>query len=329
MRRREFVAALGGLALARASAARAQQAGRARTVGILMPYPETDAEVQDRVAAFRQELQRFGWRTGENLRVHERWATDDMGRVRAAAAELVAAKPDVILATGARVMPVLQQQTRSVPVVFVATSDPIGRGLVASLARPGGNMTGFALSELPIIEKLLDVLKQIAPGVRRVAFIYNPDNPASPRNIEAFNDTAAKFSVEPVIAPIRQPAEIERTIESMARQPNGGALFPSDLTILAQRDLAVAAAARHRLPAVYADRAMVAGGGLISFSPDRKHMFQLSAGYVDRILRGESPAELPVQQPTKYELVLNLKTAQGLGLEVSPALLFQADEVIE
>jgi putative ABC transport system substrate-binding protein len=294
-----------------------------------MPYPETDAEVQDRVAAFRHGLQEFGWRAGENLQLDERWATDDMGRVRAATAELVAAKPDVILATGARVMPILQQQTRSIPVVFVAISDPVGRGLVTSLARPGGNMSGFALSEVPIVEKQLDFLKQIAPGIQRVALLFNPDNPFSVSNTKAFIAAAQKFAIEPVIAPVRQTNEIERAIETNAREPNAAGLFASDLTILAHRDLVAASAARHRLPAIYADRAMVAGGGLISYSADRKDLFRRSAEYVNRILRGESPAELPVQQPTKYELALNLKTAQRLGLEVSPVLLVQANEVIE
>jgi putative tryptophan/tyrosine transport system substrate-binding protein len=294
-----------------------------------MPYPETDAEVQDRVAAFREALEKLGWRAGENLRFEERWATDDMARVRNAAAELVALKPDVILATGSRVLPELQQQTRSIPVVFVATSDPIGRGVVASLARPGGNMTGFALSDQPIPEKLLDLLKQLAPGIRRVSFIFNPDNPASARNREAFTEAAAKLKIEPVIAPVHRPSEIERAIETNAREPNGGLLFPSDLTILAQRELVVGTAARHRIPAVYADRAMVVGGGLVSYAPDRKDLFRRGAEYVDRILRGESPAELPVQQPTRYELTLNLKTARTLGLDVPSALLVQADEMIE
>jgi putative ABC transport system substrate-binding protein len=326
MRRRDFtVAWLGGLSLT--WAAWAQQPNRLRTVAIVMPYPETDAEVQDRVAAFREELRKFGWQAGENLRFDERWTTDDMGRVQAAVADLVAAKPDIILGTGARVMAVVQQQTRSIPVVFVAVSAE--RGLVASLQRPGGNITGFTLSGLPIVEKLLEMLTQIAPSVRRVALTFNLDNPNSPRNIQRFTEAAKKLGVKPVIAPVREPTEIERAVEASAQGPNGGVVFPSDLTILTHRDRVVAAVARHRVPAAYADHAMVAGGGLISFSADRKDLFRRSAQYVNRILRGESPAELPVQQPTRYELVLNLKTVQRLGLEVPPALLVQADEVIE
>jgi putative tryptophan/tyrosine transport system substrate-binding protein len=328
MKRREFITVLVGAA-AWPLAARAQQTGATRKVGILMPYPASDAEIQDRVEALRQELRVLGWRTGENLVLDERWVTDDMTRIRASAAELVAAKPDVIVATGARVIPVLKQQTSSVAIIFVATTDPVGRGLVPSLARPGGNVTGFALSELPIVEKMLEILKQIAPKVRRVTLIFNQDNPASPLNIKSFEEATAKLGIGPVIAPVRHPSDSEAAIEAMAREPDGGALFPSDLTILQQRDVVVAAAARYRLPAIYADRAMVAAGGLISYSADRKYMFRLSAGYVDRILRGESPGELPVQQPTRYELTLNLRTAQSLGLQVSPALLVQADDVIE
>jgi putative ABC transport system substrate-binding protein len=252
-----------------------------------------------------------------------------MRRVDAAVAELVAAQPDVIVATGARVMPVLKRHTSTIPVVFVATSDPVGRGLVASLARPGGNMTGFALTDNLLIEKLLDILLQTAPAVRRVAIVFNADNPGAPRNVEVFKAAAAKLGVEPVVAPVRLPEDVERVAASMTQGANGGLLFPSDLSILAMREPVVAAAARHRVPAIYADRAMVAGGGLVSFASDRKYLFRLSAEYVNRILHGESPAELPVQQPVKYELVVNLKTAQSLGLDVSPALLALADEVIE
>jgi putative ABC transport system substrate-binding protein len=294
-----------------------------------MPYPETDAAMQERVAVFRQELRKFGWRTGENLRFDERWTTDNMERIRAAVAELVASMPDVILAVGGRVVPIVHEQTRSIPVVFLGTSDPVWRGLVASLARPGGNITGFALSEIPNVQKLLDILKEVAPHVRRVALLYNPDNPVTPQNIQVFNEVAASLGFEPVLAPVRQPTDTERAIEAHAQGPNGGLVLPSDLTLLAQRDLIVTAAARHRLPAVYADRAIVAVGGLISYSADRKDQFLRSAEYVNRILRGQKPAELPVQRPTKYELVINLKTAQSLGLEVPPALLAQADEVIE
>jgi putative ABC transport system substrate-binding protein len=327
MRRREFIAGLGG-AVAWPFAARAQQAGRVRKVGILMPYPASDAEIQDRVEALRQEMRTLGWRTGENLVVDERWVGDDMGRVRAGVAELVATSPDVIVATGARVIPLLKQQTSTIPIVFVATTDPLGRGLVSSLARPGGNVTGLALSETPVTEKMLEFLTHVAPQIRRVATIFNPDNPSSPINIKFFREAAAKLRIEAVVAPIRHASEIGHVIEANGIS-GGGALFPSDLTILQQRDIAVAAVNSHGVPAIFADRAMVVGGGLISYSADRKHLFRLSADYVDRILKGESPGELPVQQPTKYELVVNLATARALGLSVPPMLLALADEVIE
>jgi putative ABC transport system substrate-binding protein len=286
--------------------------------------------VQERVAAFRQELRRLGWWEGKNLSFTERWTTDNLDLIRVGVAELAAAQPDVILATGGRVMPILKQQIRSIPVVFVATNDPVGRGLVASLARPGGNMTGYALQEFSVIGKMLDLLQKIAPEIRRVALIFNPDNAfAASFYTQTFNETAGKLGFEPVIAPIRGPADIEHTLEVIGREPNkGGALFPSDITLLTHRDAIVAAAARYRVPAIYADRAMVTGGGLLSYSVDRKDLFGRSAAYVDRILRGESPAELPVQLPEKYEFVLNLKTAQQLGLEPSPTLLFLS-EVIE
>jgi putative ABC transport system substrate-binding protein len=327
MKRREFLVTLVGAAIARSGEASAQH--EPKVVGIILPYPETDAEVQERVAALREALQSLGWRAGRNVAFLERWATDDMVRVDSAVAELVAAKPQLIIATGARVMPVLKKYTRTIPVVFVATSDPVGRGLVQSLARPGGNMTGFALTDLLLIEKLLETLKQTAPAVQRVAIVFNPDNPGSVRNVEAFREASVKLGVEPSVNPIRTPDDVDRVAASISELGSGGLLFPSDLSILAMRDHVVASAARRRVPAVYADRAMVVGGGLVSFSSDRKYLFQRAAEYAHRILHGENPAELPVQQPVKYELVVNLKTAQSLGLTVQADLLAVADEIIE
>jgi putative ABC transport system substrate-binding protein len=334
MRRRDFIILLGGAAVVQPLAARAQQRMGLRRIGILMPYPESDAEVQARVRAFRDELRKLGWVDGDNLTFDVRWATDSLERVRAQAAELVAFNSDVILTTGSRVVPLVQQQTRSIPIVFVGTSDPVGQGLVASLARPGGNTTGFSLSEFagptsPIIGKMLEILKEIAPDIARVALMFNAANPATAFHSRSFQAATATMGIQPTIIPIQRPAEIESAIAAFAGEPNGGMLFPSDLTLLAHRELVTGLVTRHRLPAIFADRVIVASGGLISYSADRTDMFRRAASYVDRILRGEKPGDLPVQQPTRYELVINVKAAQALGLAVPPALMIRADEVIE
>jgi len=326
MRRREVIAGLGAAA-AWPLAARAQD-DRGRAIGVLMPYAESDAELEVRVAAFKQELGKRGWIEGKNLRFHERWATDDLERLRAHAAELVGLRPDVIIVTGRRVLPVIQQATRSIPTVFVWVTEPLGQG-ITSLARPGGNITGFAAPELSVFGKLPEILKQIAPHLTRAALLFNPDNPAGASYARQWESAAPALAMRPAVVPVHGPADIERAVESFAGEPNGGLLFPSDLTLLAHRELIIDLAARHRLPAIYADRIMVTSGGLVSYSADRTEMYRQAASYVDRILRGEKPGDLPVQQPTRFELVINLGTAKALGLTIPLTLQAQADEVIE
>ena len=329
MKRRAFITLLGGAAAAWPLAARAQITGeRVRRVGLLMPYPETETDIQTRVRAFKEELQRLGWTEGSKIEFDERWTADNMELVRSNAASLVERKPDAIVTTGGRVIPILKQMTRSVPIVVI-TADPIGTGMVASLAHPGENITGFSVLELSVIGKLLELLKQITPNVSRVALIYNPDNPATRFFKQEFENAARALAVEPVIADIHGLDDIARAIEEMAKSPNSGLLFAPDVTVTALRERVVALVARSRLPAIYSDPAITKAGGLASYSADRIDLFRRSAGYVDRILRGEKPGDLPVQQPTKYELVVNLKTAKTLGLDLPDRLLALADEVIE
>jgi putative tryptophan/tyrosine transport system substrate-binding protein len=328
-KRRAFIALLGGVACAWPLAARAQQAGRMRRVGIVVPYPKGDAEYELRVGPLRQELAKLGWTEGNNIQFDERWTTDDMSRVWADAASLMASNPDVVVATGGRVVPVLMQLSRSIPIVVPGVSDPVGVGWVQSLARPGGNVTGFTNLELSIFGKLLETLKQIAPATRRVAFIYNPDNPSAVFFRRAFEAAAPPLAIEPLVVPIHGLADIERSMASLAEQQNTAVLFPPDLTTQALREEVVALAARHRLPAIYTDAMFVKIGGLASYAPDRLEIYRRAAGYVDRILRGEKAGDLPFQQPTKFELVFNLKTAKALGLTIPETLLVAADEVIE
>jgi putative ABC transport system substrate-binding protein len=329
LKRREFITLLAGTAAAWPLAARAQQAPRLRRVGILMPYPPTDTDYQTRVGALREELQRLGWTRGGNIEFDERWTTENMDLVRANAANLVELKPDVIVALGGRVIPVLMQLTRMVPIIIPGTNDPVGTGYVESLARPGGNVTGFAMMEFSVFGKILETLKQIAPATSRVAMIYNPDNPNTVNNRRLFESFAVPLSVRPIMAPIHSIADIEHAIEALAEQPNGGIFFPPDLTTVALRDQVTAIIARLRVPAVYTDRIFVASGGLVSYDADRTDIFRRTASYVDRILRGEKPGDLPFQQPTKYQLTINLKTAKALGLTIPLPLLGSADEVIE
>jgi ABC-type uncharacterized transport system substrate-binding protein len=328
MRRRDFILALGGAA-AWPLAARAQQAERMRRVGILVPYPKGDREFEVRVRAFRQELGKLGWTDGANMQLDERWTADNMELVWAEAANLVASNPDAILASGGRVIPVLMQLTRSIPIVIPVAGDPLGVGWVTSLARPGGNITGFAMFELSVLGKTLEILKQIAPAIVRVALIYNPDNPNTVFYRRTFDAAAAPLAIEPMDIPIRGLVDIERAVASLADQQNSGIFFPSDLTTSALRREIVALVAQRRLPAIYSEPAFMRVGGLASYGADRVDLYRRSAGYVDRILRGEKPGDLPFQQPTKYQLALNLKAAKALGLELSPTLLATADEVIE
>jgi putative tryptophan/tyrosine transport system substrate-binding protein len=330
MKRRDFITLVGGAAvLAWAPAARAQQGERMRHVAILMPYPPSEVEYQARVRALRQELGNLGWTSGVNVQFDERWTSDNMDLIRAAAANLVELKPDVIVAVGGRVIPVLMQLTRSIPIIVPGGANPVERGWAESLARPGGNVTGFSQLELSIVGKQVEVLKQIVPGISRVAAIHNPDNPVAAFYLRSFQSFAGPLSIEPVVAPIHGLPDIERVVESFADQRNCGILFLPDVTTNALRDQVIALVARHRVPAVFTERAFVLHGGLASYGADRIDLFRRAASYVDRVLRGEKPGDLPYQQPTKYELWINLKTAKALGLTVPPSLLATADEVIE
>jgi putative tryptophan/tyrosine transport system substrate-binding protein len=298
-----------------------------RRIGALMAQSADDPTSPSRVAAFAQGLQELGWTVGGNVRIDYRWGTSDADAVRYAT-ELVALAPDVILATSGATVGALQQASPTVPIVFVTTIDPVGGGWVASLARPGGNATGFAMWEFSISGKLLELLKEIATRVTRVAVIRNPSVPAGSGGFAAIQTAAPSFGVELTPIGVRDAGEIERGIAAFARGPNDGLITvgpPSSVVL--HRDLIVALAARHRLPAVYPSRIFV--NGLISYGPDAIDQYRRAAGYVDRILRGEKPADLPVQAPTKYELVINLKTAKALGLTVPPTLIARADEVIE
>jgi putative ABC transport system substrate-binding protein len=329
LRRRELIALLGGVAAWPIAARAQQQAGRLRRIGIVMPYAEGDAEFTARVRALRQELARLGWKEGANVQFDERWTTDNMDRIRANAASLLASNPDIVVAIGGRVVPILMQLSRSVPIVVPGTVDPVGTGWVESLARPGGNVTGFTAFELSVFGKILETLKQIAPTTTRVGLIYNPDNPTSivfRRTIDAF---AGWLTVEPVDLPIHNLSDIERALASLTDRPNAGIFFLPDLTVNALRAEVIALAAQHRLPAMYSEAMFIKSGGLAFYGIDRIDLYRRAAGYVDRILRGAKPGELPFEQPTKYQLMINLKTAKALGLTLPSMLLATADEVIE
>ena len=327
--RRELLVALGGAAAVWPLAAQAQQGDRVRRVGIVMPYPRGDSENEARVRAFKQELAKLGWTDGGNIRFDERWTTDDMSRVWAEAASLMASNPDVVVATGGRVVPVLMQLSRSIPIVLPGVSDPVGVGWVQSLAHPGGNVTGFTSLELSTLGKSLEILKQIAPAVVRVALIYNPDNPNSVHYRRISEAASAPLAIEVIDHPIHGLADIDRAVTNLADRGNSSIFFLPDLTTNALRDDVIGLVARRRVPAIYSEPFFVKLGGLAFYGADRLEGFRRSAGYVDRILRGEKPGGLPFQQPTKYELILNRTAAKALGLELSPALLALADEVIE
>jgi putative ABC transport system substrate-binding protein len=329
MRRREFITLLGGAATAWPFAARAQQAERMRRVGVLNNPAADDPESQARVTAFTQGLQESGWIDGRNMRIDYRWTLGDPDRIRRYAAELVALGPDVIVTTGAASAGPLLQATRTVPIVFMSVVDPVGAGFVDSLARPGGNATGFIMFEYSISGKWMEVLKQIAPGVTRAAVIRDPAISAGPGQFGVIQSVAPSFGVEVSPINVRDAGEIERAITAFARSPNGSLIVTGSALSFVHRDLIIALAARHKLPTVYYRRHFVTSGGLISYGPNLVDEPRYAARYVDRILRGEKPADLPVQAPTKYELVINLKTAKALGIEVPPMLLARADEVIE
>jgi len=329
MKRREFISLLGGAATVWPLGARAQQGKRMRRVGALMPYAANDPQAQARNAAFLQGLQQLGWTVGTNVQIDYRWSAGNEDDTRKYAAELVALAPDVIFASGSAAVGPLRRATRTVPIVFAATPDPVGAGFVESLARPGGNITGFTPYEYGIGAKWLEVLKEIAPSVVRVAVVRDPAITAGIGLWGAIQSVSPSFGVELRPVGVGDAGEIERSLAAFAGSPNGGLILTGSALAIVHRDLIIALAARYRLPAVYYERYFAAAGGLISYGYDTVKLYRLAAGYVDRILKGEKPADLPVQTPTKYELVINLKTAKGLGLQVPDKLLAIADEVIE
>jgi putative tryptophan/tyrosine transport system substrate-binding protein len=330
MRRREFITILGGAAAMWPLAARAQQSDRVRRIGVLMASTADDPEWQARFAAFQQRLQQLGWSDGHNVHIDTRWATTKPDDIRKHAAELGALAPDVILAgTGTATVAPLLQATRTVPIVFAVVIDPVGAGFVDSLSRPGGNATGFTVFEYAMSGKWLELLKQIAPTVTRAAVLRDPTIISGIGQFAAVQAVAPSLGVDLNAVDVRDADEIERAVTAFARSSNGGLIVTANALATRHRDLIIALAARHKLPAVYSARYFAAAGGLISYGPDFVEQYRQAAGYVDRILKGEKPAEMPVQAPTKYEIVINLKTAKSLGLTVPPAVLARADEVVE
>jgi putative ABC transport system substrate-binding protein len=330
MRRREFITLLGGSVATWPLVARAEQPERMRRIGVLMASAADDSESQARIAGFLQALQQLGWADGRNVRIDTRWATTNPDDIRRHAAELVALAPDVILAaTGTVTVVALLQATRTVPIVFVAVIDPVGAGFVTSLARPGGSATGFTIFEYGMSGKWLELLKAIAPSVTRAAVLRDPAIASGIGQFAGVQTVAPSLGVELSPVDVRDAGEIERGVMAFARSSNGGLIVTSSALATRHRDLIIALAAGHRLPAVYPYRYFVTAGGLISYGPNSIDGYRRAAGYVDRILKGEKPADLPVQAPTKYELVINLKTAKALGLEVTATVLTRADEVIE
>jgi putative ABC transport system substrate-binding protein len=329
MRRREFITLLVGGAAAWPLAARAQQPERVRRIGVLTTMASDDALGQARLMAFGQGLAQLGWTVGRNVQIDIRWTAGKADDARKYATELVALAPDVILAAGGGGVGPLLQVTGTVPIVFTQVTDPVGAGFVESLGRPGGNATGFINFEYGMSVKWLELLKQIAPSVRRVAVLRDPAIVGGVAQLGAIQGAAPSFGVEVSPVGVRDGGEIKRALAAFARGSNDGLIVLTTGLTLVHRELIISLAARHRLPAVYTDRTFVTGGGLISYGPDRMEHFRLAAGYVDRILKGDKPAELPVQAPTKYELVINLKTAKALGIEMPASVLALADEVIE
>jgi len=329
MERREFIVLLGGAAATLPLAARAQQAGQMRRIGVLMNVAAADPEGQAQVAAFLQALRQLGWSEGGNVRIDTRWGENDVERDRRYAAELLAFAPDVILASGTLSVAALRRVTRTLPIVFAGVSDPVGAGFVDTLAQPSGNVTGFMIFEYSLSGKWLELLKEIAPRLMRAAVLRDAANPAGIAQFGAVQAVAQSLGVELRPVDTRDAGEIERAIASFARAANGGLIVTPSASVSVHHDLIVMLAARYKLPAVYSSRPMVIGGGLICYGPDIVDQFRQAAGYVDRILKGEKPADLPVQAPTKYELVINMKTARALGLDLPAQLLARADEMIE
>jgi putative ABC transport system substrate-binding protein len=329
MRRREFIAGLGGAAAAWPMRARAQQGERVRRIGILQNFPENDPVASVLNATFLKELRQSGWAVGNNIRIETRWAGNRSEDIRRHVAELVALTPDVILANGTSTLGPLLQASRTIPIVFVQVTDPVGSGYVESLAKPGGNATGFSTSEYGVRGKWLEVLKQIAPSVTRAGVVRNPAVPSGSGQFGAIQAVAPYLRMEVTPIDVRDPAEMERTVAAFAGSPNGGLIIAASGAAVVHRSLIIALAARHKLPTVYWQRHFVEAGGLVSYGDNGTDQYRRAAEYVDRILKGEKPSDLPVQAPTKFQTVINLKTAKALGLEIPPTILARADEVIE
>ena len=331
MRRREFIALLGGAAFGWPLAARAQQPEKMRRIGVLMGTLENSRDGQAQAEALRKGLEQLGWMDGRNARFHYRWLWGDAGEARPLAKELIALQPDVLVTHGTPISVAALQETRTVPIVFVQVADPVNVGLVTSFAHPGGNATGFMNMDPSMGGKWLEVLKDFLPQIRRVVFMFNPDTaPARGRYyLPAFEASAASLAVEPIVAAVHSTAEIEKVIAELARQPDDGLIITPDLFLATHRPLIIELAAHHRVPTIYISRLHTQTGGLISYGSDSVDIFARAASYVDRILKGEKPSDLPVQSPTKFQLVVNLNTAKAMGLTVDRGFLLRADEVIE
>jgi putative tryptophan/tyrosine transport system substrate-binding protein len=330
MRRREFITLVGGSAVTWPLAARAQQPDRIRRVGLMMNLAESDPDARIRVTAFTKGLEELGWVEGRNLRIDYLWAVDEANRSRTLAAELVAVKPDVILASATDVLSAVRQETQSVPIVFVLVSDPVGQGFVKSLARPGGNITGFTNYEFSVVGKWLELIKEIVPRITQVALMFNPSTaPYGEQYLRVLDVAASSVAVKAVAIRVRSEVDIENAIGAFSREQSSGLIVIPDTFAVARRDLIISLTSRYSVPAIYPFRIYAKSGGLISYGIDNIDMYRRAAAYVDRILKGAKPSELPVQQPTKYELVINQKTAKALGLQIPDKLLFTADEVIE
>jgi putative ABC transport system substrate-binding protein len=333
VRRREFIelagAAVVGWALAARNAA-AQPSDRVRRIAMLSGFAATDPEAQARVSALQQGLKELGWAEGRNLRIEFRWGTGQADEMRELAKELIELKPDLILAMTTPAVTALVEETKTIPIVFVNIVDPLGRGFISNMGRPGGNVTGFVNFEFSMAGKWLETLKQIAPAARRVAFLFNPQTAPFAKSFMGVAEPAASsFGMETIAAGIQDQAELERAVADFASRPAGGLIVLPDAFTVRYRDVIIALAAHHRLPAIYPLRAFAASGGLVSDGGDPYDLFRRAASYVDRILKGANPGDLPVQAPTKFELIINLKTAKALGLDLPPTLLARADEVIE
>jgi putative ABC transport system substrate-binding protein len=329
LRRREFIAGLGGAAVGWPLAARAQQGDRVRRIGVLVGFDENDPEGKLRYSAFTQALAGLGWTDGRNVRMDLRGAGGDTNRMRALAQELVGLQPDIIVTNGAAAIVALQRETRTIPIVFLGATDPVATGLVPRLNRPSGNVTGFGTLEASLGGKWLQLLSEIASGLKRAVIMFNPDTAPASAYMPSLETTARSLKVVPIIAPVHSDVEIETAINALGREPGGGLVVMPDVSTLVHRASIISAATRNNVPAVYGLSYFVREGGLLSYGPDPVDNFRRAASYVDRILRGEKPGDLPVQFPSKFEMVLNRKTAKTLGLEVPPSILLRADEVIE